>query len=819
MSRYRTLEHSTTARAPRFTMRPMTLAVHLLVVACGVHHAQAQPSTYQQPGADSLRSYSIPAGPLNTVLVRFLAESGVLLSGSTELAKGKHSPGVQGAYAPGAALSALLAGTGLDAVSDAQGRFVLRPGARPATREGEAALPAVQVTANAERSLTTEGTGSYAARSTASATGLVLSPRETPQSVSVVTQQRLEDQDMQTITDVLANVTGVSRSQYDGDRATFYARGFSITNYLYDGIPTSFTANWHGGESELDSLLYDRIEVVRGATGLMTGTGNPSASINLIRKHADSKVFTGSAALGVGSWNNYRASVDLSTALNQEGSVRGRFIASYQDKDSYTRNFHGRKDVLYGIVDADLTSRTKLSLGIDYQDNQPKGSSWGGMPLWYSDGSRTDWGTSVSTAAKWAHWSTRTQTAFANLEHQFDSGWKANLGYTFSKQSFDTELLYLYGAVNRDTGLGLNPVAAAYNGSRKQNTLTAQVSGPFTLLGRQHELVVGTLLSEQKALYNYSQGTGLASVGSFYDWTGDYPRPVWSAATTLEQYDTKQLAAYTTARFSLADPLHLILGGRMNRWTSTTLTANQEFNKFTPYAGLVYDLNDQLSLYTSYTAIFEPQAYRDSTGNYLDPISGKNYEIGSKAEFFDGRLNASLALFRIEQDNVAQADIGNVVPNTTQQAYYGAKGVTSKGFEAEVSGELFKGLNASLGFSRFQARDAKDAEVNTNQPRTLVRMFATYKPSSVQGLTVGGGVNWQSRNYTMASGPNGLERVEQGAYALVSVLARYEINPRTSVQLNINNLMDKKYYSQVGFYNQGAWGAPRNLMATVKHKF
>ena len=181
---------------------------------------------------------------------------------------------------------------------------------------------------------------------TSAGTRFDLAPREIPQSVSIISHQRIEDQKLDDIIDVLANTTGVTSTQSDSERTEFYARGFYIDAYQFDGLPTQMVQNWSYGDSGLDLALYDRVEVVRGATGLLSGAGNPSASVNLIRKHADSAELTGSVSVNVGSWGRTRTTVDVGSALNASGSVRGRVIGSYLDTDGQMDRYNQRKTQL-----------------------------------------------------------------------------------------------------------------------------------------------------------------------------------------------------------------------------------------------------------------------------------------------------------------------------------------------------------------------------------------------------------------------------------------------------------------------------------------
>lgn len=218
----------------------------------------------------------------------------------------------------------------------------------------------------------------YQVKTTHAGTKMLLTPRDVPQSLSVVTKQRFQDQDLQSVSDVLDNATGVSTEVIDSERSAYFARGFQISSYTYDDIPTSVSDTWNYGDAAEDTAIYDRIEIVRGATGLMTGAGSPGASVNMVRKHADSKEVTGNLTASYGSWNKQRYVADVSSPLNEAGTVRGRIIAGYQDQDSWLDRYHKTKKFLYGVIDADVTDNTTLSLGYDYQQNNTGNPTWGG---------------------------------------------------------------------------------------------------------------------------------------------------------------------------------------------------------------------------------------------------------------------------------------------------------------------------------------------------------------------------------------------------------------------------------------------------------
>lgn len=708
---------------------------------------------------------------------------------------------------------------------------VAHAGEQPATDTDEAArkvkreatrLEGLQV--NATTNETTEGTGSYTTRITAAATRLPMSIRDTPQSVSVITRQRIDDSNMQSLSDVLNGTTGISSNTFDSERISFYSRGFLIDSYQYDGIPTTIDTTYNAGDAASDMAIYDRVEVVRGATGLLTGAGNPSASVNLVRKHATATQPTATVSAAYGSWNDRRVTADASTPLNRSGSVRARVVGVYQDRDSYMRFYSNKKKLMYATLDADLGPDTLLSVGYLYQHTIPRGVTWGGTPVFYSDGGATDFRRSVTSAAKWTSWATTAKTAFATLTHALGDDWTLRANASHATNTYDAKLLFISGYPNRQTGLGLTALPAWYVGARQQNSLDLYASGPFQLWGRDHEAVVGWSVNQQQGDTDSHKPGDLPAVGSYFDWDGNFPRPDWGVVSRTNTMKTRQTGLYTALRFSLADPLKLIVGGRYSGWRTDQYAygSTYRFNRkvFTPYAGLVWDIDQTYSAYLSYTDIFNPQTYQDRNGRYLDPVTGKNYELGVKAAWFGGRLNGSVAVFDVKQDNLGQPDANYRVPGTTNQAYRAAKGTTTKGYEAELSGELAQGWNATFGVSHYTAKDASGVDVNTAQPRTSIKLFSTYDlPGGLHGLTVGGGVNWQSANYTPVLGPLGNDvRARQPAYALVSALARYRFNDRFSLQANADNLLNKKYYQQIGFYTQGLYGAPRSYMVTATYE-
>ncbi len=233
-----------------------------------------------------------------------------------------------------------------------------------------------------------EGTGGYGAAAQSTATRLPLSQKETPQSVSIVTRAQIDDFQLNDVNALLNTVPGVSVLQAETDRVYYSARGFDIQTFQIDGVGLPFAFGIQTGS--LDTAIYDRIEVVRGAPGLLSSTGNPSAVINFIRKrpYRDARV-TGSVQYG--SFENLRLDGDVSVPITASGSVRARAVGAYLDTDSHLDRYGLTRWTGYGIVEADLGPNTVLSAGYGHQDHQSRAAQWGALPLYYTDGTRIDY--------------------------------------------------------------------------------------------------------------------------------------------------------------------------------------------------------------------------------------------------------------------------------------------------------------------------------------------------------------------------------------------------------------------------------------------
>lgn len=307
-------------------------------------------------------------------------------------------------------------------------------------------------------------------------------------------------------------------------------------------------------------------------------------------------------------------------------------------------------------------------------------------------------------------------------------------------------------------------------------------------------------------------------MSGYYDWSGHLPEPQWGRLPAANKFGnnevTRESGIYAAARFNLRDDLKLIAGSRVLDYENET---TKESGVVVPYLGAVYDLNEQYSVYGSYTTIFQPQSAQDQRGRTLDPLEGSNYEAGIKGSFFNGRLNASLAYFILEQDNYAE-ETGGMTPSGGT-AYRAIDGVRTKGFEVEVSGRLTPEWQIHVGFNHKISRQQGE-KVATLSPENQVTLSSTYKPAFLPGLTLGGGARWQDKTWDQVSDQNGNSvKHTMENYWLLDAMASYQINRNLSANLNVTNLLDKKYHTIFSWYSTYTWGEPRSAMLTLKYKF
>ncbi|SFC42245.1 outer-membrane receptor for ferric coprogen and ferric-rhodotorulic acid [Pseudomonas citronellolis] len=802
----------------RFTHLALAAAIHGVALGCA--GLALAPSVAM--AAEAARDYAIGAGALSDVLARFAASAGVQLVFDPARLAGRNSPGLKGRYTVEQGFQQLLRGSGLQLVQRGAGIYALQDAGTalqmpPETVVGKGgdtlAMSATVIQANANGAGAPTG---YQQLSDSSTTRLGLTPRETPQGVTTLSRQQLDDFNMNSVKDALRSAPSVTVEQYETDRTNFTSRGFDINNFEYDGIGSPFSAGLLSGD--LDLAEYEQVDILHGANGLMSGTGNPSATVNFIRKRP---TYTPQAQvkLSVGSWGTRRIDLDASGPLTDSGNVRGRFIYANETGNSYLDRYSHEKNVLSGMLAFDLTEADTLTVGFSDNKSNSNGSSWGALPLTDQAGNLIHYSRrGANIGQDWTYWDVHTQRAFVELAHDFGGGWKGKLNVTGVDQSQQADMYYLM-ANDADTPWLADP-SHSHSGE-KQLLGEAQVSGPFSLGGRQHDLTLGVDYGRSRhsdrGYYNNEDEFMDADLGQTL--SGAVPRPSLTYTNdTIEmaRFTDRQKSVYAGTRLNLTDQLHWILGARMLSVDSdgTDYGSARDVRihgEVTPYTGVVYDLDEQYSLYASYTKIFNPQYVMDAQGKVLDPLEGKSYEAGIKGSLLDDQLSVSAALFKTDQRNVAEATDQSLPGGET---IYNGEDFKSRGAELEASGQLAPGLQLQGGYTYVHIEDPDGHKARQYVPTHSLRSSLTYQLPGLPQAKVGTRVSWQS-----AIQLDDDSRVRQNAYALVDLMGSYDIDKHWSASLNLNNLTNRKYLMSLYSGGSGFYGPSRNVTASVSYNF
>jgi outer membrane receptor for ferric coprogen and ferric-rhodotorulic acid len=654
-----------------------------------------------------------------------------------------------------------------------------------------------------------------------------LTQREIPQTVNVLTATQIEQQKIVDLNQAVLAIPGLTAAQLNAGQMDFYSRGFPVDIIQLDGIPFNINTSANG-LTNLNLAMYDRVESLDGPAGLLSGFGGAGGALNLVRKRAQ-KDFSMTADVSYGSGSDRRQSLDVTGSLNKAGTVRGRFVESVQDTHLPQDGTFKKQSLLYGTIEADITPTTLVTVGASYQRLIQK-AMYLGYPTFSNTQMLTD--PSLYIGSPDNRQSFTTTTAFGTIEQKLGAGWKAK----FTAQAFNTfssvSTLYPYGdGVDPTTG---NTSAASFlnRESNVMRTFDLFAAGPVPLFGRTHQLTVG--------LDYQTNHFGLHDNFNFVPQTYNVfsqSLPSIIAGNTLQTSftDTSQFNIYTNARISLADPLTLIVGGALSWWSVRNTYGENAFGndpnsdhitaKVTPFFGLIYDINKNISAYASYTSIFEPQTAINAAGKLIGPLRGNQVELGLKGDYLDGRLNTSASIFQINQKNRAIAD-----PTDPTSGYDVAAGAArSRGFQLSATGEIMPGWTVFGGYTYTNAtsQDSSDSATGTGgqsfsaiAPKHLLRVWTNYHfRGDLNKLNIGGGVNVSSRYYATTDTGDSVYTLAQGGFATFNLQGGYDITKNVSAQVNVNNLFNRRYYQALGGVGNGNFlGDLRSVLFTLRFK-
>lgn len=803
----------------------------------------ATPSLAQ---TDAARPFDIPAQPLQDALVLFNRQSGIQVTAEGGLTAGRASTAVKGTFSSAQALGTLLAGTGLAWRWLDSRTVVLEPA--PKVADGAVRLGPVRVEGASgpaqggqqwasDRSAT-EGTGSYASSRTSMAKGQDL--REIPQSVSIITRQQIEDQALTDIDDVMRQMPGVmvSSDAFVSAGGRYYTRGLPITNVQVDGVMDSVieSASFGGGNNILDLAMYDHVELLRGPDGLYSGSGDSGGTINMARKRPLDH-FQARLTASAGSWNNYYAEVDLTSPLALDGAIRGRVVGAFQDREDFYDHAESTNRFVYGIIEADLTESTLLSFGGSYSKSSGYPESTAGFPT-FSNGDFIDVPRKTSWGTEWSTFESRKSNWFVRLDHDFSKNWKVSGSYNRT----DRDDFFLQGQPTWPVldGTSYPQILSAIH----QETDTRNESFNIHVEGRGdigvigYEVLVGFDRRTRSFSYNYFDSADFLSADDGYNihdldiWNW-YPAgwPEWSYVDSGGNRRREQ-GFYTRIKLSLNGNMHLVAGGRLTNYKNRTANWS-ESGIFTPYAGIIYDFDKDWSIYGSISKIYTSQANRlkapIDNPTPIDPLQGRNYEIGIKGALDNGRITAAFALYRTERVGQSARDPEfSGRPNLPSGCcYLNAGEVVSQGLDVEMNGEVLRNLQVSASYTYNDNEDKTSGRPynTTSAPEHLFKVWGKYQFEGVLSrLSAGGG--FYATSSVHAEGVNGdfvgggAFRIKRASYEIAELFTEYKLSRNLTATLNIKNLFNKNYYVSIDEPTFGTFfGPPRSFSMTLRGTF
>lgn len=675
-------------------------------------------------------------------------------------------------------------------------------------------------------------------------TGLNLSLKETPQSITVINQDLLKSLNLNDLEQSLAYTTGVNVN-VDSGRTRFQSRGFYIDNIQEDGVSNSISTSIFGpyGHSKeiSDMAFYSHAEVLRGVAGLAQSNGNPSGTVNLVRKKPTEE-FQANGSLTVGRWNEFRNMADVSIPLNDR--VRTRFVGVWADKDSFKEVVNSERQGAMGTLEADLTEDTLLNVGVIYQKDEGVLDNYG-LPVYQTDGTTKtliNLPRSTYLGLDWSGQSYEKTNAFAELKHQFNDDWQLSTKVNYTKSHGDIRI----GALG-----GVNPYNEAtnthtlrqlrYTNSSDELAGKIDLTGKVQLFNRQHDIFANLSVSKEKFSERDRWLSNLTGQ-SIYNFNRNIAEPDWTDSSNLQQdrsyyVDVNQYAGVLGGRFNLYNNVYLLTGGRYSnvqykRWNYNhktdvfSSTTEIEKHKVTPYVGVTWDIYPHHTLYSSYTEIFKPQNARNKQGEFIEPLVGSNLETGIKSEWLNGRLNSTFALFQLIQKNRALTD-------PTDNNYSIADGtVRTRGFDFEIMGNLTDQWNLNAGYtysksiymeSENQGTGATDyrkgQSANLYTPKHMIRLYTSYTlPNQWHKWTVGTALRYQSETGSIYRDTVSYVAPKQSTYTLWDASLNYKVNDFINIGASIRNITDKTYFMNT--HNRVAgmnnfYGEPRNYSLSL----
>ncbi|MBL8265375.1 TonB-dependent siderophore receptor [Steroidobacter sp.] len=819
---------TTTKKRGKHSRATQLLALSLLSPICVVAAAETQ-------------RFDIPAQALPDALKVFADQSRMQLLYKPEALSGGVSTTVVGDLEKRAALELLLKGTGFEVVFSKGNAATIRPagfGKSSANAAGHAGDSSAVSDGDVSDVETVMVFGTLENRlSVASKSGQSL--RETPKSVTIMTGERIEAQNLTSLQEALIQTTGVSVSAFNPLETFYYSRGIKLETLQFDGGAPAYTGGL-GISYTPDTATIEQIQVLRGVDGMYSGAGEPGGVVNLVRKRPE-RTAAMRVNLSAGTWDNYRAILDATGPLALDGRLRGRAVASYMDRGYHLDRYTTEKQILYGVLEFDATDSTLLAAGLSYEKRDDKGYPGWGTPR-YTNGTTLDVPREYSIAPPWTYWNSDTLDAFARVEQKYGETGVIRLNLNQIEQDSDLNYVTFSTAVNPVTYAGARMFRRRADISTTQRLADLSASGKWQLFGREHSYTVGmdyTKLSGTELSYTVIP-TNIIPITNFYAYN---PATFAEPATVPSSYypfrERQQQGYYATIGLQLAAPLRLTIGGRYGTFhydhalrtlaTGATSYLRYDEEEFIPSAALSYSLSDRWTAYLSYGETFNPQGNLFTgppPGNDpLTPVVGNNLELGIKGDVFEG-VTAAASIYRLKREGQGAADLAYVAvtdPSTGVSCCYVQHGdIIVEGMDLEMSGRVVSGWQVFGGYTFTQTDyvgGPTGATTLGRTPKHQLKIWSTYQlPGRFSALTLNAGVTAQTSTYFGSSPFNAaLVDLHYGGITLWNASAQYALTDKWTLAVYSENLTDKVYWQPTGNLNgQNVYGNPRSVTVSIR---
>ena len=673
--------------------------------------------------------------------------------------------------------------------------------------------------------------GQRASRVSNGATNLDLDIKETPQSISVVTREQMEQFGADSLNDALDLATGIQVEQVSTNLTQFLSRGFEIKNTQIDGV--GLPNGWGLVTNAMDSFGFEKLEVIRGANGLLTGVGNAAGTINYVRKRPTNEE-QGQVGITFGSENRRRVEADYSTPFTEDGRWAGRVVAAREDSDSYLRDFESDRSYVYGVVDGQVGENGTLSLGYSWQKANTDNNMWGALSYIDTDGNQIEWDRSASTGQDWAYWNSTTQAGFIDYTHRIGDTWQLKASYNYRSYDHDSVMFYAYSAEGLDPVTHEGLYGWAINGPYETTAHLGDISmnGRFELFGREQEAMFGVSSAKSEGInWEHEMDFEDPAFGALpgFPYAGDViAEPVWGDRFVYGTLNQRLTRVFGATRLSFTDRFKTVIGFNWAEYQRDSVdnegaVFDETDRNFAPYAGVTFDFTDRITGYANYSYIFQPQDTVDYDQVYIDPSKGINYEVGVKAEWLDKRLLTTLAWFTAKQEGLATY-VGTRYMEDYAYGYYRPDDVESRGFEFEASGKLSENTDLLFGYTQLTMDGGPPTELDDPAPgptyswvpRRTANLILSTRLSSLPSVSLGFGGRWQSEISNKEDNVR-YARVRQSGYTLLNAFLAWEITPDITLRANVSNITDKKYIQSL--YSVSYYGPPRQYALSLNWRF